>query len=216
MSKDTIPAYNYLSGVDFTENLKRLTQCGSLIEMAELLEVPKATFSTWNTHNRTSHELMVRLHLALKIPIEELALSNEELSKYADSLAQRPISTVARGDLKSLSDKQTIFLTSYLLSNGQLIDSGSTPYPSRRINGFGLENANLIEIETSDGISLVDKQQTDPVSGNYLISIDGRYSLNAIQRLPGKLSIKFDDSLIEVSDGDIEVVGKVVLDVRKG
>ncbi|WP_261926796.1 helix-turn-helix domain containing protein, partial [Vibrio aestuarianus] len=69
MSKTKIPSFNYLSGVGFTDNLKHLARCKTFLELAEILDVPKATFSTWNTHNRTSHELMVRFHLRLGIPI---------------------------------------------------------------------------------------------------------------------------------------------------
>ncbi|TOQ40326.1 transcriptional regulator, partial [Vibrio parahaemolyticus] len=61
--------------------------------MSELFDVPKATFSAWNTHNRTSHELMVRLHLAKGIPIERMALSGNELNKIVrdKSSANNPL-----------------------------------------------------------------------------------------------------------------------------
>ncbi|WED29023.1 helix-turn-helix domain-containing protein [Vibrio sp. DW001] len=215
MPNNTIPAFDYLSGVDFTENLKQLTKCKTLLEMSELLEMPKATFSTWNTHNRTSHELMVRLHLASGIPIEELALKPEQWHLAAEKKTPtlpsiEPESSTANEQLK------TIILKSFCLTNGEMLPTGEIPYPSRRIRGFKLENADLVEIETNEGISLIDRNQTDPVSGNYLIRIDGRYSINQIQRLPGKLAISFDGSTIEVVDGDIEVVGKVVVGMRVG
>ncbi len=65
---------------------------------------------------------------------------------------------------------------------------------------LGFENANLIEIVTKDIIYLVDKTITDAMSGNYLISMDGRHSINSIQRLPRKLIAEFDGNKIELSD----------------
>ncbi|MBF4249106.1 bacteriophage CI repressor, partial [Vibrio anguillarum] len=75
---DKILPFDYLKGEAFTEKLKDVTGCKTLLEMSERFDVPKATFSAWNTHERTSHELMVRLHLALGVPIEELALKPED------------------------------------------------------------------------------------------------------------------------------------------
>ena len=38
--------------------------CDDLQCLSDKLNVKKTTFSTWSTHNRTSHELIVRLALA--------------------------------------------------------------------------------------------------------------------------------------------------------
>ncbi|MEZ8729075.1 phage repressor protein CI [Vibrio splendidus] len=222
MPKQKIKAFNYLSGIEFTENLKHLTKCRTFMELADVLEVPKATFSTWNTHNRTSHELMVRLHLALGIPIEELALSEEERAKLptskVDSTARMVGVSPEIGAAPSPNkpQHQTVIVKSFCLSGGKLIDTGEIPYPLRRVNSFGLQSAALIELETNEAIMLVDKNDNDAVSGNYLISIDGRHSINEVQRLPGKkLAIAFSDSTMEVSEEDIEVVGRVAVVLEK-
>ncbi|MDP2588909.1 phage repressor protein CI [Vibrio splendidus] len=222
MPKQKIKTFNYLSGIEFTENLKHLTKCRTFMELADVLEVPKATFSTWNTHNRTSHELMVRLHLALGIPIEELALSEEERAKLptskVDSTARMVKVSPEIGAAPS-TDKpqhQTMIVKSFCLSGGKLIDTGEIPYPVRRINSFGLQNAEIVELETNEAIMLVDKNDNDAVSGSYLISIDGRHSINEVQRLPGKkLAIAFSDSTMEVSEEDIKVVGRVAVMLEK-
>ncbi|MCC5515827.1 transcriptional regulator [Vibrio splendidus] len=222
MPKQKIKAFNYLSGIEFTENLKHLTKCRTFMELADVLEVPKATFSTWNTHNRTSHELMVRLHLALGIPIEELALSEEERAKLPTSKIDRTARMVAVSpEIESApsTDKpqhQTVIVKSFCLSGGKLIDTGEIPYPLRRVNSFGLQSADLIELETNNTIMLVDKNDNDAVNGSYLISIDGRHSINEVQRLPGKkLAIVFSDSTMEVSEEGIEVVGRVAVVLEK-
>lgn len=108
----------------------------------------------------------------------------------------------------------TVIIKSFCLANGKLLDTGEVPYPVRRINGFGLDNAELIEIETNQSVVLIDKKENDAMNGNYLIGIDGRHSINQVQRLPGKLAIAFDGQTIEVQESDIEVIGKVVLETK--
>ncbi|CAK2384119.1 helix-turn-helix domain-containing protein [Vibrio crassostreae] len=216
-SKPKIPPFNYLSGSDFTENLKHLTKSKTILEMAERFDVKKTTFSTWNTHNRTSHELMVRLHLALGIPIEELALPEEERAKLSrhqpKTITEQPSVQITAASTNP--QHQALILKSFCLSGGKLLDTGEIPYPLRRVNSFSLQNADLIELETNEAIMLVDKNDNDAVSGSYLISIDGRHSINEVQRLPGKLLVEFNGTTIETQDGDIEVVGKVVTETRK-
>ncbi|CDT98718.1 putative bacteriophage CI repressor protein [Vibrio coralliirubri] len=225
MKKTKIPAFDYLKGSDFTENLKRLTNCKNFIEMAEVYDVPKTTFSTWNTHNRTSHELIVRAHLALGIPIEVLALPEEERAKlptkkniYDPTCGTGGILAFTE-EFKTQSEPkpqhQTVVVNSFCLSGGKLLDTGEIPYPLRRINSFGLQSAELIELETNEAIMLIDKNDNDAVSGSYLISIDGRHSVNEVQRLPGKLLVELNGTTIETQDGDIEVVGKIVTETRK-
>lgn len=204
-------------GSDFTENLKILTKSRNQKEMADLLDLKTSLISTWNTHNRTSHELMVRLHLALGIPIEELALPEEERSKLPShqpkTITEQPPVQITAASTNP--QHQAVILKSFCLSGGKLLDTGEIPYPLRRINSFGLQSAELIELETNNTIMLVDKNDNDAVNGSYLISIDGRHSINEVQRLPGKLLVEFNGTTIETQDGDIEVVGKVVTETKK-
>ncbi|HCM0858547.1 TPA: phage repressor protein CI [Vibrio parahaemolyticus] len=214
MKDNKILPFDYLKGDEFTERLKEVTGCRTFLDMAELLDVPKATFSAWKLHDRTSHELMVRLHLALGVPIEELALKPEDRDKVRSSDAAKKAATYHSAERLENPQHGSIIIKSYCLTNGKLLDTGEVPYSVRRINGFGLENADLIEIETNQSVVLVDKKENDAMNGNYLIGIDGRHSINQIQRLPGKLAIAFDGQTIEVQDGDIEVIGKIVLETK--
>ncbi|MEZ8792523.1 phage repressor protein CI [Vibrio splendidus] len=216
--KKQIKPFEYLSGIEFTDNLKRLTKTKTNIELSELVAVPKQTFSTWNTHNRTSHELMVRLSLALNIPLDQLALKPKDRHLSASNSTCEPSTSYSVANQQDKNENpqlESVVLESFCLNGGKLIDTGKIPYPVRRINSFGLNSAELIELETNEAIMLVDKNDNDAVSGNYLISIDGRHSINEVQRLPGKLLVEFNGTTIETQDGDIEVVGKVVTETRK-
>ncbi|ENO1791199.1 helix-turn-helix domain-containing protein [Vibrio sp. 299] len=222
MKMEKIPPFDYLKGEAFTDTLKEVTGCKTLLEMSELFDVPKATFSAWNTHNRTSHELMVRLHLAKGIPIERMALSDNELNKIAHnkSSANNPLLATSSQPVQeasnTLSQHDVVILKSLCLTNGQLIETGEIPYPARRINSYGLDKASLIEVETNEAVYLLDKSTKDAVAGKYLIDVDGRLSLNHIQRLPGKkLAVVFGDSTIEVSEEDIKVIGRVAVTSQK-
>lgn len=218
--KKTIPPYDYLKGSDFVDALKNKLNCRTHQELADLLDIPKSTFSTWAKHERTSHEVMVRLHLSEGIAIEELALSTNELNKIAHGQANiaNPHSAMKERVIREQNPQHGILLiNSFCLSGGKLIGTGETPYSIRRINSLGLQQAELIEVETNEATYLLDKSMTDALRGNYLIDIDGHLSINRIQRLPGKkLAIAFDDSTIEVSDEDIQVIGYIAATLKKG
>ncbi|EGQ8672452.1 chromosome partitioning protein ParB [Vibrio cholerae] len=89
------------------------------------------------------------------------------------------------------------------------------PYAQRIFNSWDLEASNTIEIETNESRFLVDKKLNDAVSGEYLIDINGRLSLNHIQRLPNKLAVVFGNSTVEVSEEDIKVIGRVAVTLEK-
>ncbi|WP_234912484.1 helix-turn-helix domain-containing protein, partial [Vibrio anguillarum] len=115
--------------------------------MSERFDVPKATFSAWNTHERTSHELMVRLHLALGVPIEELALKPEDQRNVKSSLNEmKQRYEVASVSLPFSPQHATTILKSFCLANGQLIETGEIPYPVRRMNSFNLDAEKVIEV----------------------------------------------------------------------
>ncbi|WP_243423042.1 hypothetical protein [Vibrio cholerae] len=78
---------------------------------------------------------------------------------------------------ESLHDRKKRINTQHQIATGEI------PYAQRIFNSWDLETINTIEIETSEGRFLVDKKLNDVISGEYLIDINGRLSLNHIQRL---------------------------------
>ncbi|EOX1786268.1 helix-turn-helix domain-containing protein [Vibrio cholerae] len=213
MKMEKIPPFDYLKGEAFTDALKEVTGCKTLLEMSELFDVPKATFSAWNTHDRTSHELIVRLSLAKGIPVKKLALGIDEPEKLLTSETSLDRNHHQKEQINP--QHKIVILKSFCLTNGQLVATGEIPYAQRIFNSWDLEASNTIEIETNEGRFLVDKKLNDAVSGEYLIDINGRLSLNHIQRLPNKLAVVFGNSTVEVSEEDIKVIGRVAVTLRK-
>ncbi len=213
MKMEKIPPFDYLKGEAFTDALKEVTGCKTLLEMSELFDVPKATFSAWNTHDRTSHELIVRLYLAKGIPVKKLALGIDESEKLLTSETSLDRNHHQKEQINP--QYQIVILKSFCLTNGQLVATGEIPYAQRIFNSWDLEASNTIEIETNEGRFLVDKKLNDAVSGEYLIDINGRLSLNHIQRLPNKLAVVFGNSTVEVSEEDIKVIGRVAVTLEK-
>lgn len=78
-----------------------------------------------------------------------------------------------------------------------------------------LESKNLILVKEDSQRLLVDKESTHAISGKYLIDMDGSFSINELQRLPGKkLVISFNGSTINVKEDDIKVVSRVAMVVN--
>ncbi|HDM8056409.1 helix-turn-helix domain-containing protein [Vibrio harveyi] len=212
--------FDYIKGEEFTEKLKEVNGVGSLGELANIYNVPKTTFSTWNSHKRNSHELVVRTHLRTGIPVQELILPKSfpltELHHSFWGNQETSGSGITSSNLELQNPQLAVLaIKSFCLSNGQLAPTGEIPYAQRMFNSWGLEARNTIEIETNEGRFLIDKTQNDAVSGEYLIDMNGRLSINHIQRLPHKLAIVFGNSTVEVSEEDIRVIGRVAVALEK-
>ncbi|EHR1278280.1 helix-turn-helix domain-containing protein [Vibrio parahaemolyticus] len=212
--------FDYIKGEAFTEKLKEINGVSSLGELAQIYGVPKTTFSTWNSHNRNSHELVVRTHLRTGIPIRELILPKDypltdlHHSFWNTQKSDKAGVTSASPELQN-PQLAVVAIKSFCLTNGQLLPTGEIPYAQRMFNSWDLEASSTIEIETNDGRFLVDKNQNDAVSGDYLIDMNGRLSINHIQRLPNKLAVVFGNSTVEVSEEDIKVMGRVAVTLKK-
>ncbi|MEZ8372780.1 helix-turn-helix domain-containing protein [Vibrio cyclitrophicus] len=195
----TVPPFDYLGGREFTEKLKEVTGCHNYNLLADYFGVPKSTLLTWHTHNRTGFELIVREHLKSGASIRYMAL----------------------GEGKPFEDDETKDLPAeglqiFKLAEGSLVESGSMAIDLSTLDRFGLKPSITQVVEDDAGLYYINKESIDPVTGDYLIDIDGRLSINYLQRLPGKkLAIAFGASTIEVSEDDIKVLGRVSMEMKK-
>jgi hypothetical protein len=242
MSNDKISSFHYLAGAAFTRNLKRLTRCKDFLELSKLVDIPKSTFSTWNSRNRTSHELIVRLHLALGIPVRELALSDDvrESSLHDSHWKQSPQKQYTQKqytqkqwpdtpriraqaetyrivpDRDALPQHTVAMLKSFYLHHGELRETGTVPYASCRLAHFKLIPASTIEVETQEGLFLVDQTTLDAITGRYLIDIDGRIGIYHLQRLPGRqINLDCFATQLTFSDDTINILGRIAVTIHQ-
>ncbi|WP_045371706.1 helix-turn-helix domain-containing protein [Vibrio campbellii] len=219
MSNEKIKSFDYLKGSDFTDNLKQLSQCKSYQELAYVYDIPKTTFSTWNTHNRNSHELVVRTHLRTGIPIHELILPKDYALTDLHHSFWKSSSQLKKENASSNSEPKNVHLdvvaiTSFSLTNGNLVDNETLVFDKDYLTKLGA--LNVMSLEQDGTTFIIDKDVQQAVSGTYLVDMDGLLSLNEIQRLPGKkLAISFNGSTLTVEEDEVRVVGRVVLVMEK-
>lgn len=208
-----IEAFDYLKGRAVVERMMEATQSKTIAEFAKKTGVSRATINTWITHDRTPFELIIRIHLFNGTPVHLLALEKWPDDEEADDT---PAKVNPQKETQSTNEDFIVILKSFCLSDGVLLDTGEIPYSVRIFNSWNLDKVNSIEIETNEGRFIVDKSTTNPVSGKYLIDIDGVLSFNHIQRLPGrKLVVVFGDATVEVAEEDIKVIGRVAVTLKK-
>ncbi|HAS6878660.1 TPA: transcriptional regulator [Vibrio parahaemolyticus] len=188
--------FDYLSGKDFTEKLKDVTNCDTYLKLADVYGIPRTTITTWHTHNRTAFELIVRTHLATGASVRYMALGEGE-----------PF------DNKS---EPMEALQTFRLVDGALVEAGKVSLDLGTLDRFGLKPSLTKVIEDDARIYYVNTESSNPTSGKYLIDIDGQLSINLIQRLPGhKLSINIGNNSFEASVDDIKVLGRVAMTMNK-
>lgn len=213
-----IPKYDVLKGHEFTNNLKTLLGCKNFHELSDMTEIPASTFGTWNSKDRTSHELIIRLHLALNIPVRDLALGYHQIATNPaldeQKISESEMSYNASSDTPlEIAHKSTITVETFTLQNGILENRRATLFDSDLLADFNPKS--LMAVTTPEATYILDIAINQGVSGTYLADIDGFLSLNDLQRLPGnKLAIAFNGSILEVEEKSITIKGKLVAEIN--
>lgn len=192
-----IPAFDYKGGRSITEKLKSITKVDEFQDLADVFDIPRSTISTWHTRNMTPYEILVRTHLATGVSLKWLALDEGE-----------PFEQPTDGSIEKLSIE--------VISNGALEVEGSIKLDLTTLQRYRLKPSSTKVVEQNENLYFVNTSETNPTVGNYLIDIDESISINQIQRLPGKrLALIYGNTSIEVSEDDIEVLGKIVMTMGK-
>ncbi|OBU17270.1 hypothetical protein AYY19_11685 [Photobacterium aquimaris] len=167
--------------------------------LARRLGIPKGTISTWLQRDTTPFEISIIVHLATGLSLRWLLLDEGE-----------PFSS----ETNTNESVESISISKIL--NGTLVDDSSISIDLLTLERYGLHTVSTKVIDHDGIIHFVNTLENNPTVGRYLISIDGNISINRIQRLPGKkLAMSFGDSTIEISDEDIDVVGRIVMTMEK-
>lgn len=193
-----IPPFEYLGGEEIISRLKEITGTEKDLQLADVFGIPAGTISTWRKRGLTPYELILRVCLSNNINLEALALGKGELYKADDVRAPYA------------------FLPAKRLHNNKLVDLESVALDLSFLSDE-LSRENCLVVFSNIGSYLVNTDEISPTSGDYLIDVDGVFSINKVRRLPGKrLSVDFDGSLVDVAEGDIKVIGRVAMSMVKG
>lgn len=96
-------------------------------------------------------------------------------------LTQKDINFVNSGKVKHLSDLVSPEIDKAALTNGSLVEEGKAIIDSSLLPP---SSSNLLLVNTSGDSYLVDRSQTPPVNGVWLVDIDGIKSIVKLTRLP--------------------------------
>ncbi|EOX4914790.1 phage repressor protein CI [Vibrio diabolicus] len=203
--QEKIPSFEYIGGRDVTERMKLVTKTNDFKSLGECLGVSKGTISTWHQRGLTPYEVIIRLHLRTGASIKYLALGEGEpfpLQSSQDHLTKK-------------NESRTLFdIDVFKLVNGKLQGNETLPFDKAYLDKLGV--LNVMGVEQDGSTYIIDKEVHQAVSGTYLVDMDGLFSLNEIQRLPGKkLAISFNGSTLTVEEDEVRVVGRVALVMEK-
>ena len=192
-----ISVFDYKGGRSITDKLKQITKVSDFHNLADVYDIPRSTISTWHTRNMTPFEIVLRTHLATGVSLKWLLLDEGE-----------PFEQPTEDAVEKLSIE--------LISNGKLEEHDTLRIDLTTLQKYRLTPSQTKLVEEDGNIYFINTNEETATSGKYLIDIDGIISINRIQRLPGKkLVISFGDSSIEVAEGDIKIIGRVAMEMKK-
>ncbi|CAM3876944.1 Bacteriophage CI repressor helix-turn-helix domain protein [Vibrio aerogenes CECT 7868] len=203
--QDKIHPKAYIKGHDVTKRLKEVTNCHTILELSSLLNISSSTISTWHQRELTPYEVILRVHLHTGAALEYLLLGKgepypEKSSQYEQNM-----------DIKN---KKIANIEHFQLINGELFRCKRLIFDHDYL--YKLEVTQPLSIEYRNTIYVIDRSVTQIVAGMYLIDMEDFYSLNTIQRLPGRrCSIDVLGSTLQIHEDDIKVIGKVILEINK-
>ena len=195
----------YVGGKEVIERLMQATNTSSNQALADAFGLPKSTVGTWRHRNLVPYEIVIRLHLETGISIKWLTLGQGE--PYESPSEHTHIS-------KKNETKQIFDADCFRIEEGKLVNQGSLALDKAMLDELGV--VNVMAIKGESATYFVNKESRQAVSGTYLVDMDGLFSLNKIQRLPGKkLAISFNGSTLTVEEDEVRVVGRVALVMEK-
>lgn len=191
-----IKTFNYTSGKDFTTRLLTVTGASNLSKLAQLICVPRTTIATWHRQDMIQHEIIVRICLATGASLRYLALGEGERFEKTENSSIKTL-LIEKISNRSLETKGHISLN--LLALGE----------------YNLEESSTTVVEQKSSFFFVNTLETNTTLGKYLIDIDSSLSINHLYLLPGKkLVMSFRDSLIQISQEDIKIIGHIVMAIN--
>ncbi|EGR3108112.1 transcriptional regulator [Vibrio parahaemolyticus] len=200
-----MPSFEYQGGKEVTDRLHEIFGTKTIRDLGDKLEVSASTIATWHKRGLCPFEVVVRANIYTGVSLKWLTLGQGEPFPNRDSSAH---------ESKRLETKFLFDIDSFQIKDGQLSDLRTLTFDKSYLDEIDVKNA--MAIRTTDTTYIIDKEVHQAVSGTYLVDMDGLFSLNEIQRLPGKkLAISFNGSTLTVNEDEVRVVGRVALVMEK-
>ena len=189
-------AFAYLKGKNATNKIKQAFSIEKDTELAELFNIPKGTLATWQQRELTPYELIIRTSLMTGASLNALALNEGELfthSQTAHNIIPLRVISILAGNWQV---KDPISIDKCML-------------PTQP------DNTNLALFITDHSRYIVNCNETEINQGKYIVEIDGKYSLNQVQRMPNhKVAILVAGSTLLLDSAQLNIIGKVVFSIR--
>ncbi|WP_432535671.1 helix-turn-helix domain-containing protein [Pantoea eucalypti] len=168
-------------------------------QLGEHLGIPSGTMSAWLRREHFPGEVVIACALDTGVSLYWLATGSG--SMYPDD---SPLAG---------NKSDTIEVSKYLLSNGQLIESG---YWHGDLSLLSDDANKQIMVDKAGDIFCFNTSTQTLSNGLWLISIDGVFDIYDIVRLPGnKLKVSSDSTSFECLVSDVKPKGKAEFAIKK-
>ncbi len=175
-------------------------------QLCDHLGASKSTMA--NRYLRDSFPAEWVIQCALETGVSLLWLTTGQGEPGSNIDTEKNINFVNSGKVKHLSDLISPEIDKVTLTGGSLVEAGKAIIDSSLLPS---DSSNLLLVNTAGDSYLVDRNQTPPVNGMWLVDIDGIKSIVKLTRLPGnRLVVHQDDSSFECSLDDLKVLGKAL------
>lgn len=175
-------------------------------QLCDHLGASKSTMANRYLRDSFPAEWVIQCALETGVSLLWLTTGQGELRSNIDT--EKNINFVNSGKVKHLSDLISPEIDKVTLTGGSLVEAGKAIIDSSLIPS---DSSNLLLVNTAGDSYLVDRNQTPPVNGIWLVDVDGIKSIVKLTRLPGnRLVVHQDDSSFECSLDDLEVLGRAL------
>ncbi|CCW29787.1 conserved hypothetical protein [Xenorhabdus nematophila F1] len=175
-------------------------------QLCDHLGAAKSTMA--NRYLRDAFPAEWVIQCALETGVSLLWLTTGQGERNPNIEPENSINFVTSNKIKHLSDLVAPEIDKATLANGSLIDAGKAIFDSSLLPS---DTSNFLLVHTTSDSYVIDRSQTLPVNGVWLVDIDGMKNIVKIVRIPGnRMVVHQDESSFECSIDDIDIIGRAV------
>ncbi|EGT4306166.1 phage repressor protein [Cronobacter sakazakii] len=179
--------------------------------LCDHLNVSKSTMA--NRYLRDSFPADWVIQCALETGVSLLWLTTGQGEMFPDSNQKKDSHNENQVAIKHLEDVVAPAFPKFVIANGHMQSAGQVILDKALMPP---QSKALIFVQTEKAGYLVDKSQTNPTNGLWLISMDGLLSVSKLTRIPGNRVIVADEeSSFECALNELDIQGRVVVTITK-